>query len=271
MFVCQVCSRIFSSARSLASHKNHHDLSYHEKSKSGGLSSIEKATASAAAANREKMATKYGNVKCKQCGTTIEIPKAIQGNQFCNHSCAATHTNQKRQITSNKTRSQTKIRTRKYIEKECVECNSKFSTYTNAQTCSVKCACNLRKKNTTYAHVPSNRTRARPSYLEQSFDSWLKLNNMIDYTKEQPFRIVDGEGKYLTTYFGDFYFPDLSLLIELDGTQHQNQIEYDQIRDARISNQYNIRIIRITHKEYINKSRLDEVKYELGFGASGKI
>lgn len=267
MFTCQVCSRIFSSSRSLASHKNHHDPSYHEKSKSGGLSTIKKATAAAVAAKKERSVTKYSDAKCKQCHTSIEVSKSIQGNQFCNRSCAAIYTNQRRQ----KRDRQKPKRFRKYIEKECIECNSKFSTYTNARTCSIKCACDLRKKNTTYAHVPLNRTRARPSYLEQSFDSWLKLNNITDYTVEQPFRIVDGEGKYLTTYFGDFYFPNLSLLIELDGTQHRNQVEYDKIRDARISDQYNIRIIRITHKEYINKSRLDEVKHELGFGASGKI
>lgn len=259
MFVCQICSRIFSSARSLASHKNHHDPSYHEKSKAGGLSTIEKATASAASANREKMLAKYGNIKCKHCHNPIDIAKAIKGNRFCNHSCAATYTNQKRtKLVKSK-----KVKTRKYVEKECVECNNKFSTYTRARTCSSGCAIILRKKNTTYAHVPYNRTRARPSYLEESFDSWLKLKGVTNYTKEHAFRIVDEEEKYLTTYFGDFYFPSLGLLIELDGTQHQNQLDYDRIRDERITTQYGIQIMRITHKEYVTKTRLEEVEIAL--------
>ena len=50
---------------------------------------------------------------------------------------------------------------------------------------------------------------------------------MLEVIIEQPFPRLD----IIKTYFGDFYFPSLYLLIELDGTQHLKTIEYDIERD----------------------------------------
>lgn len=61
-------------------------------------------------------------------------------------------------------------------------------------------------------------------------------------------------------YYGDFYFPELNLLIELDGSQHEQTKEYDLQRDALILEYYNIQTIRISHKEYIFKLKLDLIE-----------
>ena len=58
-------------------------------------------------------------------------------------------------------------------------------------------------------------------------------------------------------YFGDFFFPSKNILVELDGKQHENSIEYDTIRDNLIKEYYGVETIRITYKEYMAKSKID--------------
>lgn len=106
-------------------------------------------------------------------------------------------------------------------------------------------------------HDPKkNRGRGKKSYLEISFEKWLNTHfPNIEYIPEYPVKRHD----MVKTYFGDFYFPSKNLIIELDGTQHNSTTEYDQDRDAYITNTYGIQIFRISHKEYINQSKIDTV------------
>ncbi|MFW6002042.1 MAG: DUF559 domain-containing protein [archaeon] len=69
---------------------------------------------------------------------------------------------------------------------------------------------------------------------------------------EHPFKRYDHNGKYERCYFVDFFFPDLKLIIELDGSHHKDQIDYDCDRDRYIVSNYNnvTDIIRITYDEY---------------------
>jgi very-short-patch-repair endonuclease len=62
------------------------------------------------------------------------------------------------------------------------------------------------------------------------------------------------------SYYVDFLFEDLNLIIELDGKQHEKTKEKDTIRDEFLKRVYNLNIVRITHKEYKTKSRIDEIK-----------
>lgn len=103
----------------------------------------------------------------------------------------------------------------------------------------------------------NNRGRHKRSYMETSFEQWLTKNcPNLEVIIEQPFPRLD----IIKTYFGDFYFPSLSLLIELDGTQHLKTIEYDIERDNYIKDNYHVQIIRISHKEYQTNSKLELVK-----------
>jgi very-short-patch-repair endonuclease len=103
-----------------------------------------------------------------------------------------------------------------------------------------------------------HRNRSTPSYLEKSFEQWLLFNNFYSYTKNKTFRC----GQKI--YYGDFFFESLSLLIELDGSQHERTTDYDAERDALILKYYNVRTIRVTYKEYISKHRIEEIKRLLG-------
>ena len=64
----------------------------------------------------------------------------------------------------------------------------------------------------------------------------------------------------IKTYFADFYFPDKKLIIELDGTQHSQTIEYDYDRDKYITDTYGVSILRISHREYKNNLKTELVK-----------
>lgn len=96
--------------------------------------------------------------------------------------------------------------------------------------------------------------RNKLSYLEQSFINWLNERDVY-YLHEPSFKNWE-ENK---TYFPDFYFPKFKLIIELDGTQHRQTQEQDQVRDRYIKSTYDIDVVRITHKEYVKKLRIDEI------------
>ena len=105
-----------------------------------------------------------------------------------------------------------------------------------------------------------NLGRHRRSYMEQSFEAWLTNHSAPEFSTEKSFKNHDIK----KTYFADFYFPGLNLIIELDGTQHRKTVEADAIRDAYIKSYYGITVIRISHQEYQKGSRIDEVKKLLG-------
>lgn len=218
---------------------------------------------------------KYHSVKdpksyCLECQEPI-----YSNNKFCNQSCSAKYNNKKRiadgwkptvkQVEAAKI-SIAKLNYKQYGPaftkiKQCKICN-KFHPK-NSNTCSDACNrkyLSIRIKNSIANNTfnpKSNRGRNKRSYMELSFEKWLNENYpSINYITEQPFRRYD----IVKTYFGDFYFPDLALIIELDGTQHLKTIDYDIDRDAYIMSHYNVEILRISHNEYQNKSKLDLVK-----------
>lgn len=102
-----------------------------------------------------------------------------------------------------------------------------------------------------------HRGRGKRSYLEVSFSHWLS-NNFPNVLVEQeaPFKRKDHSYK---TYYVDFYFPSIMIGIELDGSQHNDSIEYDEERDRYIKEVYGVQLIRITHAEYKSKTRIEEI------------
>lgn len=104
-----------------------------------------------------------------------------------------------------------------------------------------------------------NLGRGKMSYMERSFCEWLSLHN-VPFEMEVRFKNYD-TGRY---YFVDFYFKHLNLVIELDGTQHLKTAKEDANRDAYMKECYGIDVLRISHKEYIRKTKIDIVKHLLG-------
>jgi very-short-patch-repair endonuclease len=97
------------------------------------------------------------------------------------------------------------------------------------------------------------------SYMERTFEEWLIQHGITNFNKEHHF-FNPHLNKH---YFVDFMFPELMLIIELDGDHHKLLIEQDAIRDAYLlSIGYNI--IRINQREYRHQLKLQQVSDALG-------
>jgi very-short-patch-repair endonuclease/predicted nucleic acid-binding Zn ribbon protein len=196
---------------------------------------------------------------CLQCSLPL-----ISKNKFCSTSCAATYNNSKRDYSTFRPGPKKGYITRSkkppYTKVSCCIVCSKLHPR-SGKTCSDNCYKTLislkMKQVISDGYDPKkNRGRGKKSYLEISFESWLNQHFPdMGYIPEYPIKRLD----VVKTYFGDFYFPELNLIIELDGTQHDNTKDYDQDRDAYITETYGIRVFRITHKEYVSKTKLDIV------------
>jgi len=199
---------------------------------------------------------------CLQCNGPIYNNE----NKFCNQSCAAKYNNVRKDYTTFKSGPNPgQYKKPPYTKISwCTICNKPHTR--QGKTCSDDCY----KQQLSYSiklaiqngHNPNdNRGRGKRSYMEISFDKWLKDNYpLLQYNIEHPFKRLD----MIKTYFVDFYFPSLSLIIELDGSQHKNTIEYDTERDNYIMTIYDVNIIRVSHKEYQNQSKIELIRSLLG-------
>lgn len=126
---------------------------------------------------------------------------------------------------------------------------SKECRKTSASICSTE---RLKKFNYRY------QLKGKASYLERSFREWLEGKG-----------IEEGLNGFLTEIhfynkqnkrhgYCDFVFPRAKTIVELDGTTHRNTIEKDKTRDEHLASR-GWTTLRITHKEYKNKTKLNEV------------
>lgn len=185
---------------------------------------------------------------CKGCNNIL--PYNSRANIFCNHSCSATYNNPNRNYSSFNKICRQKIKYTKI--NQCVICN-KFHPGTR-KTCSTQCFSkhhsNQIQKAIKNGFNPSlNRGRGKQSYLESSFEQWLILNNILNYESEKHF--YNSENR--KNYYVDFFFSSLNFAIELDGSQHNNTVMQDTIRDNYL-NSVGIEVLRISHKDYQNKT-----------------
>lgn len=101
--------------------------------------------------------------------------------------------------------------------------NSRFLRK-KSKTCSVSCKKNLQSKLASARLAKTenrlNLGRHKKSYLENSFENWLKQEN-IDFETEVHYRNTELN----KSYYVDFLFRDKKLVIELDGTQHRKQLK----------------------------------------------
>lgn len=200
---------------------------------------------------------------CIECKKVLPYEK--RKTTYCSRSCSATANNNKRDYRNFKPgpkKGFKPVATINYTKITSCEICDKYYPSERGKTCSDACKKQLiskRIKQRIYNgwNPNTNRGRHKRSYMESSFEDWVKGNfPKIKYISEHPFKRLDK----VKTYFADFYFPELSLVIELDGTQHEKTKEYDKDRDHYISSVYNVNIIRISHKEYKSKSKLILIK-----------
>ena len=59
----------------------------------------------------------------------------------------------------------------------------------------------------------------------------------------------------IKTFIIDFYCPEAKLVIEIDGSVHRNQVEYDQIRENDL-NEMGYEVLRFRNEEVVNEINL---------------
>lgn len=198
---------------------------------------------------------------CGFCDRVLDFDH--KHNRFCSHSCSAKKTNNERDYSSFKSGPKPGAKPKerpKYTKiKQCVVCGCYHPRY--GKTCGAACLSTLLSMKTIERikqNKRSNFRRDKKSYLEDSFEKWLVAEKFqVRYEDEYTIR-NHITGKW---YFVDFYFPDLNLIVELDGKQHEKpkHKEADRIRDEFIINHLGIDVFRISHKEYQEGSRIDQL------------
>jgi len=211
------------------------------------------------------------NVLCLNCGKIITSKTAIK---FCSRSCSATYTNLKRlprtEESKNKVReSLNKMFKAKKVYKtnififNCKWCKNiviwNEITKGSKIYCSKKCCMDFKSSSQTNrlkndVFYRSKLGRGKKSYMESSFEEWL-IQHKVNFITEKHFYNFTLN----KNYFVDFYFPDLNLVIELDGNQHLKTKELDKLRDEYLTTYYGLNILRISHTEYKEKTKLDLV------------
>ena len=210
--------------------------------------------------------------RCAQCEKMLNlIPSAITENNFCNSSCASTFNNSRRIVNyETKQKISASLKRKGVVPPQkppstriawCSQCSRYFPLSKNQSRHTKSCSQECKNKNQA-EWLSENRShiigRNGPSYMESSFAKWLTKNGIEPgyngFLTEIKFR-NKASGKY---GWIDFVFPRKRLIIELDGTHHKNRLELDAERDAYLKTR-GWEVVRISHREYIKKSRLSEI------------
>jgi very-short-patch-repair endonuclease len=95
---------------------------------------------------------------------------------------------------------------------------------------------------------PENRKnwgRGKKSWMELCFEKWLLDNKIHGWVSEKHFWNPDLK----KNYYVDFLFEENSLIVELDGNQHEKTIIQDSIRDEYLKT-LGYTVVRISHKSF---------------------
>ena len=208
--------------------------------------------------------------KCTHCGNNLTYSK--RHNKFCSKSCSAKSSNTSRkgvaindivkQKISNSVKKFNNNNPQIQYSKVsfCCVCDSVIRNKI-VKTCSPKCKSTLLSTSMLERITKNRRSnyrRDKKSYLELSFENWLLTNNIsLKYETEYTIK------NHITQkwYFVDFYFPEINLIVELDGKQHEKpkHKEADKLRDEYITNNLNITVFRISYDEYQAGTKVSEL------------
>lgn len=208
--------------------------------------------------------------KCKQCDADLTYEQ--RHNKFCSSSCSASFYNKdrkgvaidelvKQKISNSVRKFNTENPYPQYSKISfCCVCNAVIQNKI-VKTCSPECKSTL-LSNSMIERIKQNKRsnyrRDKKSYLEESFETWLLDNNIsLKYEPEYTIR------NHITQkwYFVDFYFPEINLIVELDGKQHEKSKhkEADKLRDEYITTHLNLNVFRISYDEYQSGSKIFEL------------
>jgi hypothetical protein len=280
IFICQICNKEFKSKKSLSCHKNHHNPEYRKKALEGSAAlKTEKAEKARKQTFTKKKMIRWEkeNIKeCIICKSKLEFPQK----KTCSDECYKKYrSNANKRPMTEQRRKNIKDAVSNYYKdipkkaKKCKNCNKELpigfqESYCN-DTCvseaktktSKKLSNSLKKAFQEGRHLGNEyRNRKNKSFLERSFIDYLgRYFPEVEYEFNKIIRITDENNNFIRNYFIDFYFPNQNIGIELDGIQHEQSKEYDTNRDIIIEKTYNIPIIRISYKEYFDKTKKKEI------------
>lgn len=151
------------------------------------------------------------------------------------------------------------ISTNKIHNLSCQVCSKSFkNSNKNTKLCSKECfKIRMQQMHLEKPHLILNRSNPE-SYLEKSFREYVEQKGYIkneSFIQEKHWTLESGK-----RYISDFYFPTLKLIVEMDGLQHEQTQEEDKLKDYSIYNEFKIKTLRITHKEWTKKTRLTEIE-----------
>ena len=251
---CIQCHKIFST-KSFHTHYQR----IHDQSQSNYANQTVNAVAGAIKkAEERKQLYLLTPTTCIHCGKAHSYES--RKSKFCSHSCAASYTNSRKDYSKIKPGPAKGTKPPGFLPytkiKQCEVCG-KFHPG-SGKSCSKECKSKIlsiatNKRMDNGWNPQEHRNKSKPSFLERSFADWLKTIDFSDYVKNKTFRC----GQKI--YYGDFYFPDKNLLIELDGKQHKDCIEYDSQRDIDILYHHNVTTLRISYDEFKAKTKIDLV------------
>ncbi len=85
--------------------------------------------------------------------------------------------------------------------------------------------------------------RKNPTYAEKLMWNLLRRNNLGVHFKRQ---------HLIYTYIVDFVCLELGLIIEIDGSSHDDKIEYDELRTQHLE-YFGFRVVRFDNSELLKK------------------
>jgi very-short-patch-repair endonuclease len=115
-----------------------------------------------------------------------------------------------------------------------------------------------RPKNLDFKIVKMRARELRSKATASEILLWKELRNRklsgYKFLRQHPI-VYNPYGSVVKYFVADFYCDSKKTVIELDGPIHENNLEYDQFRDAEMVN-LGIQILRIKNEELLN---IDEV------------
>ena len=103
-----------------------------------------------------------------------------------------------------------------------------------------------------------------PSPLEERMKEFLDDNNIF-YDTQKIFYIYAEDGWIIRYYIADFFIPDKSIIIEVDGKFHEEHKQHDKMRTKEIQEQYpNVEVLRYRWKDLSDMDKMDDLLYRIG-------
>lgn len=217
---------------------------------------------------------------CERCNKEFIPPKRNPKKRFCSYLCSNGKkcSKEHKEKTSQSLKKYHKENKKQLIPytkvkiNQCELCSRMFwwKKYSTRKYCSNNCFLKahserrkkyLRDNAGTFNWI----SNANPTYFEQNLKEHLESFGLIEDKDFIFLRYIVYHQSLDTSYIMDFYFPDLKINIETDGTHHEKlkQAERDRKRD-KFLNSSGIKVFRISIRDYNKKNNrktvLNQVK-----------